>query len=518
MIFKLLVSGVLAFLFFMNEILLNNARSITFVFALSFAAVFARVADAGANDPLTPLLRAVDMDKGETARVELHDGSTAEVEVLAVETINDSVFDAVREVNVTVRVNGIKKTIRSGNYNLPVRVGNVQIDCPVTADYMKRAHVDWWGLEKDVRLRLWPAGSPYAWPGTFVYPVSQKWLASFTHYSNEPVVDDSRPDKNKKIYYHAGIDLGGAEDMVEVYAATDGIVVSVRGEVLKDDPDNPISPRYDVVYIRDDHGWYYRYSHFALIIPELQLGQRVRAGKKLGMLGKEGGSGGWTHLHFEIKSKQPSGKWGTQDSYAFLWEAYRRQYDPDILAVARPYKVVYKGETTTLSARNSWAKTEIVGYEWKLSDGSTKSGMEIEIRYDQPGTYSEIVKVTDLKGNHDYDFAVVKVYEGTKGEEVLPDIHATFYPTMDISAGEKVFFQVRSRWITEGYDVWDFRDGSDPVTVKSNIETGHHAKVGYSIVSHRFAKPGDYLVKVQRKSSRSTATAHVYVRVLPSEK
>ena len=135
------------------------------------------------------------------------------------------------------------------------------------------------------------------------------------------------------------------------------------------------------------------------------------------------------------------------------------------------------------------------------------------MKYDRPGTYSEIVKVTDAKGNYNYDFAVVKVYEGSKDEDVLPDIHATFYPTTDIKVGDKVFFQVRSRWTTDGYDVWDFMDGSDPVRVKSNIETTNHAKVGYAIVSHRFAKAGDYLVKVHRETARGTATAHVYVKV-----
>lgn len=497
----------------MTPIFSHNTRLLNFALALSFCGIFTCTSQAQTPDPLTPLLRAVDLNISESATVELHDGAVAKVQVLGVKPTNDSVFGAVRQVEVTLNVNGIKKTIRSGNYNLPVTIGNVQVDCPVTLDYMQRAHVDWWGLEKDVRLRFWPAGSPYAWPGTFVYPVSQKWLASFSQYSNEPVVDDSGPDKNKKIYYHAGIDLGGAEDMVEVFAATDGLVVSVRGDVLKTEPDAPVSPRYDVVYLLDARGWYYRYSHFHSIDPKLQVGQRVRSGQKLGMLGKEGGSGGWSHLHFEIKSKQPSGKWGTQDSYAFLWEAYLRQYDPEVLAIARPHKVVTTGERTILSAGNSWAKDEIKSYEWKLSDGSTRSAKDIEMKYDAPGTYSEIVKVTDTKGNYNYDFAVVKVYEGKKDEGVLPDIHATFHPTNDITVGDKVFFQVRSRWVTEGNDVWDFKDGSEPVAVKSNIDNTNHAKVGYSLVSHRFSKPGDYLVKVHRKSSRGTATAHVYVKV-----
>lgn len=489
----------------------KNVQSFSYWLGLSLSVLFACVTEVQA-DPLSPLLRTVDLNIGETHQVELHDGSTAVVELLALEPVTDPIFDAVREVRVTLRVNGEQQTIHSGNYHLPVTVGNVQIDCPVTIDYMERASIDWWGLEKDARLRLWPADSPYIWPGSFVYPVNQKWLASFTQYSNEPVVGEPRADG--KIYYHAGLDFGGAEDMVEIYAATDGVVVSVRGDVLSGEPDNPINPRYDVVYLRDSRGWYYRYSHFDSIDPELQVGDQVLAGQLLGMLGKEGGSGGWTHLHFEIVSRQPSGKWGTQDGYAFLWQAYRRQFDPEILAVARPHKVIQVGQETVLSAGNSWAKNDHLTYEWTFSDGSTSNGIEVKQIYDQPGTYSEIVKVSDQAGNYDYDFAVVKVFEkGGKGADALPDIHATFFPTRRILPGDKVYFQVRSRWESEGYDVWDFGDGSDSVTVKSNIDPANHAKVGYSIISHRFEAPGDYLVKVQRKASYSTATARLYVKV-----
>ena len=70
------------------------------------------------------------------------------------------------------------------------------------------------------------------------------------------------------------------------------------------------------------HGWFYRYAHLKSIDPAVQPGQRVKMGQKIGVLGKEGSSGGWAHLHFDIKARQPSGKWGIQDAYAFLWEAY----------------------------------------------------------------------------------------------------------------------------------------------------------------------------------------------------
>src|SRR5690606_3825394 len=124
--------------------------------------------------PLKPLLRTVDLDVGEAVQVELHDGSKAEVELLRVEPVVDPVFDAVREVKVHIKINGEEKTVYSGNYRLPVTVGGVQVDCPVTGDYYKRSSTDWWGLEKQARLRLWPGGSPFIWPGSLVYPVNQK--------------------------------------------------------------------------------------------------------------------------------------------------------------------------------------------------------------------------------------------------------------------------------------------------------------------------------------------------------
>lgn len=66
-------------------------------------------------------------------------------------------------------------------------------------------------------------------------------------------------------------------------------------------------------------------------------------GQKIGILGKEGASGGWSHLHFGIKSRQPSGKWGTQEAYAFAWQAYVKEQKPAVIAVARPHHFIRAG-------------------------------------------------------------------------------------------------------------------------------------------------------------------------------
>ena len=155
---------------------------------------------------------------------------------------------------------------------------------------------------------------------------------------NVPVyVDGCERPARKQIYYHNGLDIGGCEGLTEVVAATDGLVVSAGLDVLPDhrkEKDTPVSPRYDVVYLLDARGWYYRYSHLKEIDKTVKPGRVMTMGDAIGWLGKEGGSGGWSHLHFGIKARQPSGRWGKQEGYAFLWEAYLRQYRPKVIAVA----------------------------------------------------------------------------------------------------------------------------------------------------------------------------------------
>jgi murein DD-endopeptidase MepM/ murein hydrolase activator NlpD len=199
--------------------------------------------------------------------------------------------------------------------------------------------------------------------------------------ANEPTYVDGgeQPGTRLSIYYHHGLDIGGAEGLVNVVAATAGLVVSVGDERLTGFQDTPVAPRYDVVYLLDARGWFYRYSHLYSIAPEVKLGRHIAMGSPIGILGKEGGSGGWSHLHFGINGRQPSGKWGIIDGYAFLWQAALREQQLEVIAVARPHHFVAVGEPARLDGSRSWSATgKIQSYEWTATRTSCGRGTNDE--------------------------------------------------------------------------------------------------------------------------------------------
>ena len=183
-------------------------------------------------------------------------------------------------------------------------------------------------------------------------------------------------------------------------------------------------------------------------------------------MGKEGGSGGWSHLHFEVFCRQPSGKWGTQEAYAFVWEAYRREHHPKLIAVARPHHLVWAGETVTLDATRSWsADGKIARYEWTFTDGTTAEGRNGRADVRQAGLLQRGARSRPTRaGDVDYDFAIVDVMDPQQARAAMPPtIHAAYYPTFGIQPGDEVTFKVRTFGTTDGEETWDFGDGSPTV-------------------------------------------------------
>jgi protein-L-isoaspartate(D-aspartate) O-methyltransferase len=471
--------------------------------------------------PLQPLQRTVDLNVGESQQIELADGKKATVKLLDLQETRDDLRQAVRRAEVKVEVNGAIVKLVSANYRLPVTIAGVQIDCPVTRGYRQEkvkgvSRENPWALDRDVRLRLWPAGSPWMKPGSFMYPARQCWFASDTQMANDPVyVDGGESALVRNIYYHYGLDIGGGEGLVEVVAATDGLVISSGKELLPGYDDTPVRPRYDVVYLLGPHDWYNRYSHLYTIDPAIKPGARIKMGQRIGLLGKEGGSGGWSHLHFDISGKQPSGKWGIIEGYAFLWEAYLHEFQPQLLAVARPHHLAAIGQKVTLDGSRSWSSDgKISSYAWNFTDGQRATGALVQRSYARPGVYSEVLKITDAAGRVDYDFAVVHVLDSQRPKDLPPSIHPVYSPTFGIKPGDPVTFLVRTFRTTDGQETWDFGDGSPKVQVKSDGNVVPLAKDGYARTVHRYAKAGHYLVRVERTNRHGfTAIGHLHVRV-----
>jgi PKD repeat protein len=106
------------------------------------------------------------------------------------------------------------------------------------------------------------------------------------------------------------------------------------------------------------------------------------------------------------------------------------------------------------------------------------------------------------------------VIDRKKPDQLPPSIHAVYFPTTGIKAGDPVTFLVRTFRTTDGKETWDFGDGSAKATVQSDGNVVQLAKDGYARTVHRFAKPGHYLVRVERTNRRGfTAIAHLQIRV-----
>ena len=448
--------------------------------------------------PKPPLHRTIDLNLGETTQVRLTDGNLAKVRLVALREHVGRVWGEIYRAEVTVEVNGDQKIIQAGLYNLPQEIGGVQIDCTITRSLKNNSHINHWQLEKDARLRLWPKDSPWIDRMDFQYPVRQKWFASQTSFSNEPVA----PRPQRQLYYHSGLDLGGAEGLTEVVAATDALVVSRGNDILPQHAENtPVNKRYDVLYLLDERGWYYRYSHFHSIDESIKLGERVKKGRRLGLIGKEGGSGGWTHLHFEIKARQPSGQWGTEDGYAFLWQSYIQEHQPKLIAVARPSYVAFTGQEVTFDGSKSWSSTgPIRSFEWTHSDGRKTIGPITTAQFSKPGTYFAQLKITDAAGRVDYDFVRAKIYSRKNVEQHPPRLHLAYHPTFNLKVDQPITFFGRAFYFTHGEEKWDFGDGSPIIQTKSDGNVVQRAKDGYVVVEHAYRMPGHYIVHVTRRN------------------
>jgi murein DD-endopeptidase MepM/ murein hydrolase activator NlpD len=468
------------------------------------------------------------LDVNESKTITLYDGTNVTIKLLDIIYDRDEVRKAVRSAKLKLSVDGEEKWIEAGNYNLPVHFKTVKIDCPIAKAYLDNGnfpHGMWRLLGKEVKLRVWPVNSKINPNNMVCYPIDQKWLSANTTAGLEPVEidhDNLIPNDQEKIYYHWGFDFAGVKGVTPALAGGDGVVIAAGkkgyeepdpndSEYFKDEPFFNVSdkisklpkPRFDRIFVRMENGWIYRYSHLQRI--DVQLGDTVKAGQVIGALGNRWSD--FAHIHFEVWSidEDDNNNYTLELGYPYLWESYVDTYKPKIIAIARPHKYITVGDSVTLDGLKSVSfEGKIVKYEWTFHDGTTATGASVTKQYNKPGYFSETLKITDDKGNVEYDFVHVTVVYKDKPNHKYGYTCVSYYPTFNIKAGDELTFKGRFFNINEGEDHWDFGDGTPIQTTHSNPD-GYSA-TGYVELKHTYKKPGHYFVTFDRTVNNGMTT------------
>lgn len=156
----------------------------------------------------------------------------------------------------------------------------------------------------------------------------------------------------------------------------------------------------------------------------------------------------------------------------------------------------------------------IVSYEWFFGDGSKANGAIQNKIYEQSGAYSETLKITDSKGNIDYDFATAFVYDREHPEQTnIGFLHLAYHPTLNLKAGDEITFFARTFYTDPVKIIWDFGDGTTLVeSITKGITNKNHSSGTYEKINHSFSKPGHYLVTVHvTRESGLNSVNHLHV-------
>lgn len=382
-----------------------------------------------------------------------------------------------REVRVSLEIDGRPRTLLARPFQMPVTTDGVRLYVESTrtwAHHGEIAKLRWAG--GDVRLSIVAEEEPWG-PETLRYPVGNfRWHANTYNNVWLQLVPCNL------LYYHHGHDTGAIPDVLPVISMTDG-VVSVSPLPEDDGGSNRLC-------IDHPSGLRALYAHMnrETIDARLAVGARVRAGDVLGKTGMT-----WDgyksqkadhHLHAGLQFEETE-----ISTYPFLVEAYMRDYNDAVLAVAGGYAYGLPRETIRLDGSRSVARPgqTITDCTWRLHDGRAVKGFETAVRYDRPGLYSETLVVRTDRGAEDHDYLQVRIYNPEHPREITRGW--TYHtPARGIVPGTVVTFENRLRDAADGFLI-DFGDGSQARQVGE-----------YPDIDHVYGKPGIYDVSVRAQN------------------
>jgi len=436
----------------------------------------------------------VGLDVNDTFMFRLNSGAERVIRLISVQEHRDSVIGLVRGADVRIEVDGRPVSLTCAPYVMPTETAGLRVQADTTSG--------WGNTPKRVQLSLWDATHPIVDTKRFGLPLRNfRLFSQGTQAYGEPVhlgAGDGDP-QGQRFYHDYGFDNAGFEAREEVVSATEGTVV--RFWPSRDDLCS--------ILIQDSRGLVWEYGHLGSASPDMALNLHVALGQKIGMLGRTGPSGNFSHVHLgtylslsDIDGDKPN---RMLNLYPWLVTAYQARYPTGLLAVARPHLTASTGQTVLFDGGNSLAwGGRIVEWRWVLPDGQTVSGAKAQKVFDRPGAYVATLWVKDDRGAEDVDVCQVKIFSKADPEKAMPHIFMTYTPTQGIRPDQPVAFRF-----------WFQGAGGGPITVDFGDATVVQDYQSYAEIQHSFRTAGVHIVTARCEAQGKPIANKLKVVVTP---
>ena len=433
--------------------------------------------------------RFIYLDPGESCSFQLKNGAERQIRLVSVKEYEDPVVHLTRRADVEVEIDGKPIELTCAPYGMPTEAGGVRVLADTTSAWLETA--------KRVQFSLWDASDPIVDTAFFCFPLPGYRLFSHGMQAyNEPVHLGRRDGdpKGQRFHHNYGVDLAGYEGRQKVLSCIDGTVVQTN-------------PEEGDLSVRDDRGFVLYYGHLDSILPEIRVGTPVKCGQWVGMLGRRGASGNFSHLHvgaFLSESAMAEGRLSRNlNLYPWLVAAYQQESGTSLYAVARPHKTALTGDKVLFDGSSSMAfKSTITSFKWEFHDGTTAEGPRAEKVYEKPGCYAAALWVTDDRGGHDVDFCTVRVYSPSAPEDAVGTLFVTYIPSAQVHVDRPVNFRI-----------WPQGMGAESIQVDFGDGTILRDYRPYSAITHKFKKSGIHIVTVSGRAGGLPVTQKVKVVV-----
>ncbi len=433
--------------------------------------------------------RFVYLDLDEAHVFRLKDGTPRTIRLESVKEVKDSIVGLIRRAEVVVEIDGKPLGLVCAPYVMPTEVAGLRIQVDTTSA--------WLAIPKRVQLSLWDAADPIVDTGLFGFPLPDYRLFSHGIQAyNEPVHLGHRDGDphGQRFYHNYGVDFAGYEGRQKVVSCIDGVVVQAE-------------PQEGTLAIRDARGFTLVYCHLDAILSDIKLGTRVKRGQWVGMLGRRGASGNFSHLHvgaYLSESAMITGRMNRNlNLYPWLVAAHEGAFGRGLHAVARPHHAVRTGEAVEFDGTNCIAgRSKIASYRWEFHDGTHVDGPKAKRAYEKPGCYMAALRVQDEDGSTDVDFCKVKVFSDPPAEAVIATLFVTYKPAGIVRVGQPVSFRIWPQSSEVGAIEVDFGD-----------EGRQRDYRPYSAIAHVFRKPGIHVVTVSATAGGLPVTQKVEIIV-----